>query len=99
MPRRGLLPGRRLGADTLARRLPDYRAFELGLGTQVTEGLYQLDEAVYEWLGLAYYRLLGWTPALFQGRHREAARLIHPRPPTGGWCPSVMALAGTTPFP
>jgi len=26
--------------------------------------LAELDEAAYEWLGLAYYRFLGWTPAL-----------------------------------
>ncbi len=48
----------------------DYRtigAFELGLGARVDEGLYQLDEAGYEWLGLAYYRLLGWIPTLLPG--------------------------------
>ena len=48
----------------------DYRtigAFELGLGARVDEGLCQLDEAGYEWLGLAYYRLLGSIPTLFPG--------------------------------
>ena len=48
----------------------DYRTtgpFELGLGTRVDEGLDQLDEAAYEWLGLVYYRLLGWIPTLFPG--------------------------------
>ena len=48
----------------------DYRTtgeLELGLGARVDEGLYQLDEAGYEWLGLAYYRLLGWIPTLFPG--------------------------------
>ncbi len=29
--------------------------------------LSELDEAGYEWLGLAYYRMLGWTDALFPG--------------------------------
>jgi uncharacterized SAM-binding protein YcdF (DUF218 family) len=50
--------------------LVDYRTtgpFQPGWGSQLTEGLYQLDEAAYEWLGLVYYRLLGWTPALFPG--------------------------------
>ena len=29
------------------------------------ERLAELDEAGYEWLGLVYYRMLGWTDALF----------------------------------
>ena len=48
----------------------DYRTtgtFELGIGERLDEGLYELDEAAYEWLGLVYYRLLGWIPALFPG--------------------------------
>jgi uncharacterized SAM-binding protein YcdF (DUF218 family) len=50
--------------------LVDYRTtgpFQLGIGERLDEGLYQLDEAAYEWLGLVYYRLLGWTPTLFPG--------------------------------
>src|SRR3954451_19882494 len=48
----------------------DYRttgAFELDLGARVDEGLYQLDEAGYEWLGLGDYRLAGWIPTLLPG--------------------------------
>ena len=31
----------------------------------LADRLYELDKAAKEWLGLAYYWLLGWTPALF----------------------------------
>lgn len=34
---------------------------------RVSERLYELDEAMYEWFGLLYYRLLGHTRELFPG--------------------------------
>ncbi len=34
---------------------------------RVSERLYELDEAMYEWFGLLYYRLLGHTNELFPG--------------------------------
>jgi len=36
-------------------------------GLRVSERLYELDEAMYEWYGLLYYRLLGHTRELFPG--------------------------------
>jgi uncharacterized SAM-binding protein YcdF (DUF218 family) len=48
----------------------DYRTrggSELGLKLRVADRLYELDEAAYEWLGLAYYRAVGWTTELFPG--------------------------------
>jgi uncharacterized SAM-binding protein YcdF (DUF218 family) len=51
----------------------DYRTAgppELGidlLSLDVAGSLSLLDEAVYEWLGLVYYHLLGWTPTLLPG--------------------------------
>jgi uncharacterized SAM-binding protein YcdF (DUF218 family) len=48
----------------------DYRTrggSELGLKLRVADRLYELDEAAYEWLGLAYYRAVGWTAELFPG--------------------------------
>lgn len=34
---------------------------------RVADRLHELDEAAYEWFGLAYYRALGWTADLFPG--------------------------------
>ena len=48
----------------------DYRtAGDTGvdLRIRVADRLYDLDEAAYEWLGLAYYRAVGWTTELFPG--------------------------------
>jgi uncharacterized SAM-binding protein YcdF (DUF218 family) len=48
----------------------DYRTvrrFELEWNPDVSEVLYELDEAAYEWMGLVYYRLLGWTRELYPG--------------------------------
>lgn len=46
----------------------DYRTtgrFDLSWKGKAAERLQELDEGIYEWLGLAYYRLLGWTGELF----------------------------------
>ena len=40
---------------------------------RVADRLYDLDEAAYEWLGLAYYRAVGWTTELFPGPSAPAA--------------------------
>lgn len=48
----------------------DYRSkggSELGLKLRVADRLYELDEAAYEWFGLAYYRAVGWTTELLPG--------------------------------
>jgi uncharacterized SAM-binding protein YcdF (DUF218 family) len=61
---------RAAGWDGLVPWPVDYRTtgpFELFWKPQVAERLYELDEAAYEWAGLAYYRLLGWTRELFPG--------------------------------
>jgi uncharacterized SAM-binding protein YcdF (DUF218 family) len=38
-----------------------------GLAPGLVGGLRDADWAVHEWVGLLYYRLRGWTPALFPG--------------------------------
>ena len=46
----------------------DYRTtgrVELAVEPRMGERLDELDQAAYEWYGLAYYRLLGYTDALF----------------------------------
>jgi uncharacterized SAM-binding protein YcdF (DUF218 family) len=48
----------------------DYRTiqrFEWTWNPNLSEALYGLDAAGYEWMGLAYYRLLGWTRELYPG--------------------------------
>ncbi len=54
----------------------DYRTrggSELGLKLRVADRLYELDESAYEWLGLAYYRVVGWTAELFPGPRTSSA--------------------------
>lgn len=61
---------RAAGWDGLVPWPVDYRttgSFGPDWNPQVSNGLYELDEAAYEWAGLAYYRLLGWTRELFPG--------------------------------
>lgn len=48
---------------------------------KVADRLYELDEAAYEWLGLAYYRAVGWTTELFPGP--RASPPPGPPPPQG----------------
>ena len=46
----------------------DYRttgAYGLDLAPYAGSRLDQLDAAAYEWMGLVYYRLMGWTGSLF----------------------------------
>lgn len=47
----------------------DYHTYQhqSGFAPGLLTGLEQVDWAVHEWLGLIYYRLRGWTPALFPG--------------------------------
>ena len=60
------IPPRRLArAAALAGRLSNHR--QAGLGGEPSMGarLSELDQAAYEWWGLLYYRLLGYTDAIF----------------------------------
>ncbi len=47
----------------------NYRALRRGWGLLpgLVHGLRNADWAAHEWIGLVYYRLRGWTPALFPG--------------------------------
>ena len=43
---------------------------DLGFVPGLLRGLRDADRAAHEWIGLMYYRLRGWTPALFPGPAR-----------------------------
>ena len=47
---------------------------------RVAKRLAELDGAAYEWLGLLYYRLAGWTPALVPGPAPVLASAARPSP-------------------
>lgn len=54
----------------------DYRTarpFQLAWPTSLSVRLHELDDAAYEWAGLIYYRLLGYTDALFPAPRLAAA--------------------------
>jgi uncharacterized SAM-binding protein YcdF (DUF218 family) len=61
---------RRAGWPELEPWPVDYRTsgeLDIGLDAILADRLGQLDEAAYEWYGLLYYRLLGYTFDLFPG--------------------------------
>jgi uncharacterized SAM-binding protein YcdF (DUF218 family) len=61
---------RRAGWPEMLAWRVDYRttgAYDLNSALDVSGNLAELDLAAYEWLGLVYYRLLGYTDQLFPG--------------------------------
>ena len=48
----------------------DHHALGSGWFSGLSDGFADLDWAAHEWIGLIYYRLRGWTPALLPGPER-----------------------------
>ena len=65
----------------------DYHTRErMELAPGLIKGLQQTDWATHEWIGLAYYRMRGWTSALFPGPDGERQR--SPQSSSAGTSPS-----------